>query len=66
VKSDFDGGYLFNVERVVSGELFADFVGVAKTALSEDHKDVAAVPACAALEQRSVHASHASIQRVRT
>jgi hypothetical protein len=49
-KSDFDGGYLFNVERVVSGELFADFVGAAKTALSEDHKDVAAVLACAALE----------------
>jgi hypothetical protein len=49
-KSDFDGGYLFNIERVVSGELFADFVVAAKTALSEDHKDVAAVLACAALE----------------
>lgn len=49
-KSDFDGGYLFNVERVVSGELFADFVVSAKTALSEGQKDVAAVLACAALE----------------
>jgi hypothetical protein len=49
-KSDFDGGYLFDVERVVSGELFGDFVVAAKTALSESYKDVAAVLACAALE----------------
>jgi hypothetical protein len=34
----------------VSGELFGDFVAMAKHALSEGHKDVAAVLACAALE----------------
>lgn len=49
-KADFDGGYVFNVDLRVSGEVFGDFVGLAKNALSEGHKDVAAVLACAALE----------------
>jgi hypothetical protein len=34
----------------VSGEVFGDFVALAKQALSEGNKDVAAVLACAALE----------------
>lgn len=49
-KGAFEGGYIFNVELTVSGELFGDFVAMAKHALSEGHKDVAAVLACAALE----------------
>jgi hypothetical protein len=49
-KEAFDRGYVFNVEIAVSGELFGDFVAMAKHALSEGHKDVAAVLACAALE----------------
>jgi hypothetical protein len=49
-KEAFDGGYVFNVELTVSGELFGDFVAMAKQALSGGHKDVAAVLACAALE----------------
>jgi hypothetical protein len=49
-KEDFEGGYVFNLELRVSGEIFGDFVGMAKHALSEGHKDVAAVLACAALE----------------
>ena len=49
-KSDFEGGYLFRVETVISGEIFGDFVVAAKTALAEGQKDVAAVLACAALE----------------
>jgi hypothetical protein len=49
-KSDYKGGYLFQVERALSGELFGDFVVVADRALSEGFKDVAAVLACAALE----------------
>jgi hypothetical protein len=47
---DFEGGYIFNVELRVSGEVFGDFVGMARHALSEGHKDVAAVLASAALE----------------
>lgn len=46
----FHGGYVFNVDLRVSGEVFGDFVRLAKQALEEGHKDVAAVLACAALE----------------
>ncbi|MDO8719471.1 MAG: DUF4145 domain-containing protein [Polaromonas sp.] len=49
-KEDFEGGYIFDVELRVSGEVFGDFVALAKQSLSEGHKDVAAVLACAALE----------------
>ncbi len=49
-KADFDGGYLFNVEVAVSGEVFGDFVASAKFALAEGHHTVAAVLASAALE----------------
>ncbi|MBL4567756.1 MAG: hypothetical protein JKY85_07100 [Porticoccus sp.] len=49
-KEDFEGGYVFDVDLRVSGEVFGDFVAMAKHALSEGHKDVAAVLACSALE----------------
>ena len=49
-KSDYDGGYLFKLETAISGEIFADFVVLAKNALGNNQKDVAAVLACAALE----------------
>jgi uncharacterized protein DUF4145 len=49
-KDDFEGGYVFNVELRVSGEVFGDFVALARQSLSEGYKDVAAVLACAALE----------------
>ena len=49
-KSDIDGGHLFNLERLITGELFGDFVTAAKAALAEGHHTVATVLACAALE----------------
>jgi Domain of unknown function (DUF4145) len=49
-KEDFEGGYVFEVDLRVSGEVFGDFVVLARTALREGNKDVAAVLACAALE----------------
>ena len=49
-KEDFQGGYVFNVEMRISGEIFGDFVALARQSLSEGQKDVAAVLACAALE----------------
>ena len=49
-KEAFDGGYLFDVERDISAEIFGDIVVLAKQALAEDNKDVAAVLASAALE----------------
>ena len=49
-KKDFEGEYLFNLEAEITGEIFGDFVILAKRALSKNNKDVAAVLACAALE----------------
>ncbi|CAG0985702.1 hypothetical protein ANAEL_02008 [Anaerolineales bacterium] len=49
-KEDFEGGYVFDVELRVSGEVFGDFIALARQSLTEGHKDVAAVLACAALE----------------
>jgi Domain of unknown function (DUF4145) len=48
--SDFRGGFAGNIDLRISGEVFGDFVALAKQSLSEGHKDVAAVLACAALE----------------
>ena len=48
-KEEIEGGWLFTVEGQVSAEIFADFIALAKEAL-DDNKDVAAVLACAALE----------------
>lgn len=49
-KSDFEGGYVFDVDLRVSGEVFGDFVALARHSLSEGNRNVAAVLACAALE----------------
>lgn len=49
-KEDFEGGYVFDVDLRVSGEVFGDFVALARQSLAEGYKDVAAVLACAALE----------------
>jgi hypothetical protein len=49
-KEDFEGGYVFDVELRISGEVFGDFISLSKQSLSEGYKDVAAVLACAALE----------------
>ncbi|ACC75790.1 DUF4145 domain-containing protein [Paraburkholderia phymatum] len=49
-KEDYEGGFVFDVELRVSGEVFGDFVRLARHSLAEGHKDVAAVLASAALE----------------
>ena len=49
-KTDYEKGCCQSLERQVSGEVFGDFTAAAKRALDEGYKDVAAVLACAALE----------------
>jgi hypothetical protein len=49
-KEDYEGGHVFTLQKAVSGEVFGDFVVLAKKSIDEGHKDVAAVLACAALE----------------
>ncbi len=48
-KNEIEGGWLFTIEGQISAEIFADFIALAKKALDEN-KDVAAVLACAAIE----------------
>ena len=49
-KADIDGGYVFDLQRTLTGELFGDLVTLAKAALVDGHHTVASVLACAALE----------------
>lgn len=49
-KKDYEGGYVLSLENTISGEVFGDFIGLAKQSLSDGYKDVAAVLSCAALE----------------
>ena len=49
-RDDYEGGYLFNTQSVILGEIFSDFILLSEQVLREGNKDVAAVLACAALE----------------
>lgn len=48
--SDYEAGFYTSLSTTISGELFGDFVQLAKRCLSEGQKDPAAVVASAALE----------------
>lgn len=48
--ADYKGGYIFSYQAIIAGEVYGDFIILAKNALAEGFKDVAAVLACAALE----------------
>jgi hypothetical protein len=47
---DYSRGFALDLKTAISGEIFQDFVELAKRALAEGNKDVAAVLACSALE----------------
>jgi hypothetical protein len=49
-KEDYEGGYLFDLEKSISGEILGDLISLAKLTLKDNNKDVAAVLASAALE----------------
>jgi hypothetical protein len=62
-KSDFEGGYVFALKTQLSGEIYGDFVVLAKRCLADGHKDVAAVLVCAALEDAlKAHAAAHSLE----
>lgn len=50
IKSDIRDGRLGSIRFEYQGQVFADFLNLAKAALAEDNKDVGAVLAAAALE----------------
>ena len=49
-KIDFEAGFIFSLKNKISGEIFGDFIALAKESLREGQKDVAAVLSCAAME----------------
>jgi len=59
-KNDVDGDYVFRVEAQVAGEVFGDFLSLAKAALAEGRHEVAAVLACAALDDALKRFAHAN------
>ena len=50
IKSEITEGLIGNIKSEFQGEIFGDFILLAKKALDENNKEVAAVLACAALE----------------
>ena len=50
IRDDFNDGILGNPDLQISGEVFGNFVVLAREAMSNNHKNVAAVLASAALE----------------
>lgn len=57
-KSDFEAGHLSSLAAAITGEVLGDFLALAKAALAEGNKDVAAVLACAALEDALKRFAH--------
>ena len=57
-KDDLESSCVFNVDLRISGEVFGDFIVLAKQSLAEGHKDVAAVLASAALEDSLKRYAH--------
>jgi hypothetical protein len=49
-KSDFEAGHLSSLTAAITAEVLGDFLELSKSALADGKKDVAAVLACAALE----------------
>ena len=49
--SDISGGRIVNIQSEAQGEVLGDFLALARKALDEEQKDVAAVLACAALDR---------------
>jgi uncharacterized protein YutE (UPF0331/DUF86 family) len=72
VKSEVEAGLVENIQLQAQGGVFGDFITAARQALEENNKDVAAVLACAALEdalkryaeQKGLNVSDADMSQV--
>lgn len=49
-EKEITNDFVLNLEKIISGEIYSDFLLVSKDAISNGFKDVAVVLACAALE----------------
>ena len=50
IDAEINAGLIKSIRLEAKGEIFADFISMAKAAVNEGHKEVASVLACAALE----------------
>lgn len=50
IKTELTLGLIDNIEKEITGELFGDFISMAKAVMSDNYKDAAAVLASAAIE----------------
>jgi hypothetical protein len=72
IKSEIEAGLVGNIQLQAQAGIFADFITAARQALDENNKDVAAVLACAALEdalkryaeQKGLNVSDADMSQV--
>lgn len=51
IQSEIDGGWIFSVKKLVSAEIFSDFLEMAAHLLEQDYKDPAAVMIGSVLEE---------------
>lgn len=51
IKDEIDGGWIFSVKKLVSAEIFSDFLEMAAHLLEQDYKDPAAVMIGSVLEE---------------
>ena len=55
IKSEIEGGWLFDTKGLISAEIFSDFIEMAEYLLSESYKDAAAVIIGSVLEEHLKH-----------
>lgn len=58
LEKEIIGDMIYSLERMITGELFSDFILMAKESIESGYKDVAVVLACASLEDSLKKLSH--------
>ena len=60
IQNEIDGGWIFSVKKLVSAEIFSDFLEMAEHLLAQDYKDPAAVMIGSVLEENLRQLCHSA------
>lgn len=60
IQDEIDGGWIFSVKKLVSAEIFSDFLEMAEHLLEQDYKDPAAVMIGSVLEENLRQLCHSA------
>lgn len=60
IQNEIDGGWIFSVKKLVSAEVFTDFLDMAEHLLKQDYKDPAAVMIGSVLEENLRQLCHSA------